>query len=271
MAITALVPTAPRQPVTPLSSLDLLERAGKQAANLPIGPERARAFERSVLPVLADDAAKLLGAAPETLLALLRPAAAAAGRAGADTDQPPRAANLVWPAFAAALGISREDAAAVTRLNQELGALPRAEGRYAPALEQLSRPLRTLAERVSRALAGQQVALSSTERAFMASLVLGNLTWHMTNFQRAAEDATRVDPYARNNVFNTYSDNLRFALERGGLPAVVDMAISDAFNAGKPGVAAPAPSLFTGWQAAASKHLTGELVAHAKVRQRDVY
>lgn len=230
-----------------------LKRAGDKAAKLTsLGEARATAFANDVLPVLLRDAARLTGASdPAALERVLEPAVKNSGVAGktlglaagekglaADTDYPPRAANAVWGDFAAALGISKGDASKVTDFNREIGKLPQAEGKYAPAFEQLSPDLQKLATRVAKDLTGEKVTppLTSTEQAFKANLVLNNLTWHTTNWQRASSDPTRTDPADRNNVFNTYSDNLRAAKERGGLPAVIDMAISDAYNAGKPGV-----------------------------------
>jgi hypothetical protein len=103
----------------------------------------------------------------------------------------------------------------------------------------------------------------------------------MTNFERAASDDTRANPLKRNNVFNTYSDNLAYAAQRGGLPAVIDMAISDSYNAGKPGVgkaafAAPkAASAFgdTMPTGAAANRIAGDISsgAQATVQQRDVF
>jgi hypothetical protein len=226
-----------------------LANAAGAAAKTPMGPERAAAFEKAVLPILLNDAAGILGTSAAKLTPVLTPAVQGSGASdatlglkkgdkgvSADTDYPPRAANATWSDFAAALGISKGDAAAVTDLNAQIGALPKADGKYAPAFEQLSPELQQLATRVAKSLVGEAVDLTPREQAFKANLVLNNLAWHTTNFERAAGDASRADPLARNNVFNTYSDNLAYAMKRGGLPAVIDMAISDAYNAGKPGV-----------------------------------
>lgn len=228
-----------------------LKRAGDAAAHLPLGPGRAKAFGASVLPTLTRDAARVLGVSPRALDTVLARVVAGSGQElptlglkqsdkglAADTNYPPRAANAVWKDFAAAAGLSPRDAAAVTALNARIGAYPKAEGKYAPDFAQLSPDLQRLATRVAQSLLGEAVSppLSSRERAFKANLVLNNLTWHSTNWQRAAGDPTRANPLERNNVFNTYSDNLRAASARGGMAAVIDMAISDAFNAGKPGV-----------------------------------
>jgi len=213
------------------SAAERLLAAGRNAAAIPAGPERAQRFARDVLPVLLEDAARLLGADAALLAGVLAQAVAAST---VDPEQPPRSANAAWPAFAAALGISRDDAAAVTALNARIGSAPKADGKYAPAIEQLSPDLQALAKRATRFLLGETAKpLTATERAFAAGLVLNNLTWHMTNWQRAAADPTRADPQARNNVFNTYSDNLAAAQARAGLGAAIDMAISDAYNAGK--------------------------------------
>jgi hypothetical protein len=248
---------APAQAAAPTVSLTphgaQLKRAGEAAAKLPLGATRADAFGKTVLPTLLNDASRMLNTDPKKLEGVLARVVSGSGSdkptlglkpgdkgLAADTNYPPRAANAVWKDFAAALGISKEDAAAVTDLNAKIGAYPKPEGKYAPDFAQLSPDLQKLATRVSQSLLGQQVSppLSSKEQAFKANLVLNNLTWHSTNWQRASGDATRANPLERNNVFNTYSDNLRYASERGGMSAVIDMAISDAFNAGKPGVGA---------------------------------
>jgi hypothetical protein len=272
-----------------------LKQAADAAAKLPMGPDRAKAFGDTILPLLLKDATTLIGGDAGKLAAALAPAVAGAGAAepslglkngdkglAADTDYPPRAANAVWSDFAAVLGISPKDAALVTTLNERIGKYPKAEGKYAPAFEALSPKLQKLATKVSKSLMGEDIRLSSTEKAFKANLVLNNLTWHMTNFERASGDATRADPLARNNVFNAYSDNLAYAAQRGGLPAVIDMAISDAYNAGKPGVGKAAlgqpkeGSSFgaTETQAgAAASRLSGGLPGGATVGvpQRDVF
>ena len=273
-----------------------LKGAADAAAKLPMGTDRAQAFGNNILPLLLGDAVKHTGGDAQKLQAALQQAVAGAGSTeatlglkngekglAADTDYPPRAANAVWNDFASALGISPEDAAAVTKLNEQIGSYPKAEGKYAPAFEALSPELQQLATKVSKSLLGENVKLSSTEQAFKANLVLNNLTWHMTNFERASGDATRADPMARNNVFNTYSDNLAYAAQRGGIGAVIDMAISDSYNAGKPGVgkaqfAQPvqARTSFDGVKANAQQdrdRLSGErpVTQQATIPQRDIY
>lgn len=204
-----------------------------------------------------------------------------AGEAASKLPLGPARANAIWNDFAAALGISKQDAEAVTALNARIGAYPKAQGKYAPAFEQLSPDLQALAAKVSRSLLGEDVGpLTSLENAFKANLVLNNLTWHMTNWQRAALDPTRSNPLERNNVFNTYSDNLAYASARGGIAAVIDMAISDAYNAGKPGVGkaallqASTGSTFEGQVSSAqTNRLSGEIArgAQARVPQRNVF
>ncbi len=247
LPVAVVVPGRRRvNPDEPTSDGTTLEQIGTTAAGLPLGPERAAVFEREVLPILLADAQKTLGTKTD-LSKLLARAVAGSGAQGlglketdsglaADTDYPPRAANALWREYAQELGISQADVRAVRKLNAELGKLPKAEGKYAPDFEQLSPELKQVATRVSKSLLGEQVdpPLTSTEKAFKANLVLNNLTWHTTNWQRAAQDPTRAQALTRGNVFNTYSDNLAYAHERGGLPAVIDMAISDGYNAGKP-------------------------------------
>lgn len=261
-----------------------LAQAATQAAGVPLGAERAAKFASTILPALAADAAPRIGVDAATLTALLKPAidgSASAdatlglrtknGALEADPNYPPRAANALWPDVAKAAGFSAGDIAAVTKLNEQIGALPVPEGSYAPLASSMTPELQQLANRVAASLTGASVSppLSSTERAFVASLTLNNLTWHMTNWQRAAGDASRADPLARNNVFNTYSDNLAYASARGGTAAVIDMAISDAYNAGKPNVGraalsrpAPATSVFASGAAhtaATARRLDGQL------------
>ena len=273
-----------------------LKAAADGAGKIAMGSDRATAFGTNVLPLLLEDAVKHTGGDAQKLGAALQQAVAGAGSTeatlglkngekglAADTDYPPRAANAVWADFASALGISAEDQAAVTKLNEQIGSYPKAEGKYAPAFEALSPEMKELATKVSKSLLGENVKLTSTEQAFKANLVLNNLTWHMTNFERAAGDASRADPLARNNVFNTYSDNLAYASKRGGIEAVIDMAISDSYNAGKPGVgkatfAQPLQSKtsFDGVKANAQserERLSGERPTNqqAPIPQRDIY
>ena len=62
----------------------------------------------------------------------------------------------------------------------------------------------------------------------------------------------------KSGTFRT--DNLAFAKARGGLPAVIDMAISDAFNAGKPGVGKAAllrPSVQSAFSDAPAQSVVG--------------
>jgi hypothetical protein len=229
-----------------------LKNAADAAAGQPMGPARAKSFADTVLPVLLADAGRVLGAEANALKPVLMMAVNGAGSTAdtmglktgddgsvkADPNYPPRAANAVWEKFGQALGFSQEDIAWVTETNRQIGAVKPPEGKYAPDLNGLSPDLQSLATRVSKSLIGQQIdpALTSREKAFKASLVLNNLMWHATNFQRASGDAGRGDPTnaKTNNVYNTYTDNLAFAFARGGLGAVIDMAISDSYNPGKP-------------------------------------
>ena len=142
------------------TSGEALKNGAAFAAQLPLGPARAAVFGQFVLPTLLGDAAKLLGADATKLGAVLEKAVTGAGATGdtlglkngdkglgADTDYPPRAANAVWGEFAAAAGISAADAAAVTKLNEQIGSYPKAEGKYAPAFEQLGPALQELVQR----------------------------------------------------------------------------------------------------------------------------
>jgi hypothetical protein len=294
-AVTAVKTQAAFDAKTLTPAGQQLKAAADGAAKIPMGGDRAAAFGNTVLPILLGDAAKILGGDQTKLAVALERAVNGAGSSepslglkngekgpAADTDYPPRAANASWDAFASALGISKEDAAAVTKLNEQIGSYPKADGKYAPAFEALSPQLQQLATNVSKSLLGENVKLSSTEQAFKANLVLNNLTWHMTNWERAGGDASRADPLARNNVFNTYSDNLTYANLRGGLPAVIDMAISDSYNAGKPGVGKAEfnqpnfKSTFTAVKAqgqAVVNRLQGDIAPGAQVMvpQKDVF
>lgn len=293
--VTAAQPKAPAEALTPAGSQ--LKAAADVAAKVPMGSERAAIFGNSILPQLLQDAVKHTGGDAAQLQQVLQRAVDGAGSTeatlglkngdkgvAADNNYPPRAANAVWADFASALGISKEDQAAVTKLNEQIGSFaPPSKDKYAPEFGQLTPALQDLATKVSKSLLGENVKLTSTEQAFKANLVLNNLTWHMTNFERASGDASRADPLARNNVFNNYTDNLAYAAKRGGLPAVIDMAISDSYNAGKPGVGkaqfnAPIQqgSAFTGTvntAPAVVNKLAGDLSggAVANVAQRDVF
>ncbi|MBK7862151.1 MAG: hypothetical protein IPJ65_26755 [Archangiaceae bacterium] len=220
--------------------------AAEAAAALPIGLPRADAFRRGALPILLADARRQLGGDPQHLAEALRRAidgsASSAPTLGltraltVDPDYAARAANATWTRFSTALGLAADDAAAVTRINAQLGGSAPAKGKFAPAFERLVHPLQRLVKNVCRAVAGEDVWLNSLEHAFKASLVLSHLTWHFTNWQLAAVDPTRTDPRQRNRIFNTWSDYVAHLHARRGLEALIDLVTADAHHAGKPGV-----------------------------------
>src|SRR5262245_29550099 len=92
--VLTVLPNLDAKALTPAG--EQLKAAADRAANIPMGPDRARAFGETILPLLLADAVTHIGGDAQKLSQVLRQAVAGAAGLAADTEYPSRAANAVW-------------------------------------------------------------------------------------------------------------------------------------------------------------------------------
>ena len=235
-------------PKTVLSAADRLTAAGKAYLDLPMGEARSAAFKKAVMPILLEDMTGLLklhASQQNAILPILEKVVDLSGQVGAglkdaasaDNDYPPKIAQAVWPEFAKALELNDSDARKVQSFCKDIGKLKEVEGLYCPDPQTLSSTEKNILLNAAYTFLGKDCEKTKFVSGFQALLPLINFCWHTTNFQRAAQDESRVDPQKREGVYNVFSDNLRIQSQKEKPEeALLIMVLKDIYNYGKPSI-----------------------------------